>query len=96
MDRAYYVWLGIFAVGGLLGLFLRPKVVGIFVVVVLGLLVAGFAFGALTGSETVIWVTGVALMAAPVLGAILFAGSATTNAIVESRKRARKDGSHEG
>ena len=96
MDRAYYVWLGVFALGGFLGLFLRPKIVGIFVGVVLGLLVAGFGFGALTGSETTIWVTGVALMAAPVLGAILFAGAAIANAIVGSRKRERKGGSHEG
>jgi hypothetical protein len=31
MDRAYYLWLAVFAFGGALGLFLKPRTIGIFV-----------------------------------------------------------------
>lgn len=92
MDRAYYVLLGVFAFGALLGLFLKAKTVGIFVGAVLGLLVAGFAAGAVAGTDSLVWLTGMALMAVPVLGAILFAGAAASNALLASRKRSREGG----
>jgi hypothetical protein len=90
MDRAYFVWLGVLATGGLLGLFLKPRVVGIFVGGVLGLLLAGFLIGAATGYESAIWIAGIALMAAPVLGAILFFGAVVSNAAVTALKRRRQ------
>jgi sugar phosphate permease len=91
MDRAYYYMLGTFLLGGCLGLFLKPKVVGIFVGVVLGLLVAAVAIGALTRSELMIRAA-LYLMGAPIYGALLFAGAAAADGFVASRKSKAKGG----
>ncbi len=88
MDRAYLIWIGVLAVGAVLGLFLKPRIVGICVGSVLGVLFVGLLVGAATGSETMTWVSGIALMAAPVLGAILFAGAALSNAAINALRRA--------
>ena len=90
MDRAYFVWLGVLATGGLLGLFLKPRVVGIFIGCILGLLLAGFLVSAAMGYESAVWITGIGLMAAPVLGAILFFGAAVSNTAVTAIKRNRR------
>jgi hypothetical protein len=95
MDRAQYLQLGVFVLGGFLGLFMKPKAVAIFLGVVLGLIVAGLALGGLSGSQTMIWGAGIALMTAPLLGAIMLAGAVATNALVNSRKRPDKDESRE-
>jgi hypothetical protein len=87
MDRAYFVWIGVFALGGVLGLFLKPRVLGIAIGCLLGVLLAGSLLGAATGSEGLTWLSGVALMAAPVLGAILFAGATLSNAAMDAVRR---------
>lgn len=89
MDQAYFVWLGVLAAGGLIGLFLKPRIVGIFVGAVLGLLLAGFLFAAAMGYASAVWIAGVALMAAPLLGAVLFFAAAVSNAVLTALKRRR-------
>lgn len=87
MDRAYFVWIGVFAFGGVLGLLFKLRFLGIAIGCSLMVLVVGLLVGAATGSAALTWGSGIALMAAPLLGAILFAGAALSNVVVVASKR---------
>ena len=90
MGKTHFIWLLVLAVGIVLGLFLKPRTVGIFVGGVLGLLFISLIVGAATGFEPAVWIAGVALMAAPILGLVLFLGAVLSNAAVAALKRIRK------
>ena len=92
MDHAYFIWIGVLATGGILGLFLKPRVVGILIGCILGLLLAGFLVSAAMGYESAVWIAGIGLMAAPVLGVILFFGAVVSNTAVTAIKRNQKSG----
>ncbi len=97
MDQAYFVWLGVLAAGAVLGVFVRPRYVGGFVLATLALAVVVFVFGLLTGSEGATWAGGLALMAAPILGLIFFAGASVSHAGCDLLKRhAQRPEKHEG
>ena len=81
MDPKYLIWLGVPLVGGLLGLFIRPKTLAWICAVFFGLAVVGIAVGYQTGHENTGFAFGVAAMAIPVLGALLLGGAAISRAI---------------
>ena len=84
MDRVYLVWLTALGFGALLGLFLRIRTVGILVAIALGICAFGFAWAAVTRHETAIWMSGMALIALPILGTLLVAGAALSGFMVAS------------
>jgi hypothetical protein len=62
-------------VGAVMGLFLRPQTVGWLGAGLFGLCVLGILVGAVFGLETFLFASGVAGMAAPFIGVLVFLGS---------------------
>ncbi len=75
MDRAYYNWLILAAIGAALGLFLKPVTIlkvgaSLFIVAIVGLVVSG-----VSSNENLPRVFGVAAMAIPIITAITAVGA---------------------
>ena len=76
------VWGGIAAIGALVGLFLRPRTIGIISAVALALAVLGIVVGYRFGNETLGFMSGVAMMAIPLIGGLLALGAAAIRALL--------------
>lgn len=76
MDPAYLTWIGVAAIGAVLGLFFRPRTLGLVCVAAFAIAVAGIFVGYGTKNENLGFLSGMAAMAIPVLGVMLAAGAA--------------------
>ena len=76
------VWGGIAAIGAVIGLFLRPRTIGIISAVAFGAAVLGIVVGYGVGNETLGFMSGVAAMAIPFIGGLLALGAAALRALL--------------
>lgn len=75
MNSAYYVWAAMLALGGVLGLSLNLRTVGVLVATLMALSLVGLVFSESVGAEGATWAFGIALTDIPVLGLIVFIGA---------------------
>lgn len=82
MDRPYAVWLAFLVFGGALGLFLKPRTIGITVGIFVVFCFVGIMVSGVMHAEAAVWVFGIALMALPFLGLIIYLGARCSNFVL--------------
>jgi hypothetical protein len=81
MDNAYVMWLGVIALGIVVGMFVNPRPVLLITGVLFAVSVAGLAVSVALSQSTLTWFFALASMAIPVLGCVA-AGGAAVAAVV--------------
>jgi hypothetical protein len=75
MDQAYFTWLLLIAGGVVVGLFIKPRTIGITGASLMAIAVAGLVVSGALGRETATWMFGIAAMGIPVVFVMIGIGS---------------------
>lgn len=86
MDVQYLVWLGVPALGAVLGLFIQPKTLAWFCTSLFVMAILGIVVGYSSGRENSGFMFCVVSMAIPVLGALLVGGAALGRTVLKRTK----------
>jgi hypothetical protein len=84
MDTAYLYMPAAGCLGVILGLVVPIKPLGILLGVVVGALLVGFIGASIWGSQNSVWFFRVALMVAPLYGALLFGGAFLSSSVAHA------------
>ena len=86
MDPASVTWVVLIGAGAIIGVFLRPKTIGLIGVLLFGLAAIGIIVGYGTGKEDLGFMSGVIAMALPFVCGFLMLGAAGVRAIFKRDK----------
>ena len=86
MDLASVIWVVLIGAGAIIGVFFRPKTIGLIGVLLFGLAAIGIVVGYGTGKDDVGFMSGVIAMALPFVCGFLILGAAGVRAIFRRDK----------
>lgn len=87
MDRAYITQLWIVGVGGIVGLFVSARIVGILAAALLAIAVVGLVVAIAMEHKNLTWLFGLSAMALPIVGSAAFIGALVGEAVRRAIRR---------